>query len=223
LPNKKAYWESRSTPILPKIIVTICVNLTGTIPTDNPFYKIATGANRSIWALGLRNPYSFGVQRGTGRTYINDVGQNSWEEINQNIRAANYGWPRYEGPETDPKYVAPIFAYQHGSGNDKGCSIVGGAFYNPVTVKFPASYVGDYFFGDFCNGWIRSYDSATKQTALFASGLNLLVDIKVAADGKLYYLERGGGVLTQVIYSPRSTFSTPRKGMGEPKIILGLA
>ncbi|MBW4619896.1 MAG: PQQ-dependent sugar dehydrogenase [Cyanosarcina radialis HA8281-LM2] len=178
------------------------LNKDGTIPTDNPFYRTASGANRSIWALGLRNPYSFGVQRGTGRTYINDVGQDSWEEINQNIKAANYGWPRYEGPETDSRYVSPIFAYQHGSGNGKGCSIVGGAFYNPVTVKFPFSYVGDYFFGDFCNGWIRSYDSATKQTTLFASGLNFLVDVKVASDGKLYYLERGGGVLTQVIYSP---------------------
>jgi glucose/arabinose dehydrogenase len=178
------------------------LNKDGTIPTDNPFYATATGANRSIWALGLRNPYSFAVQPGTGLVYINDVGQDSWEEIDRGIAGANYGWPRYEGPETDPKYVPPIFAYQHGSGNDKGCSIVGAAFYNPTTVSFPPSYIGDYFFGDFCNGWIRRYDIATKQTTLFASGLNTLVDVKVAPNGKLYYLELSGGILTEVIYSP---------------------
>lgn len=178
------------------------LNKDGTIPTDNPFYTTATGTNRSIWALGLRNPFSFAVQPGTGRIYINDVGQNNWEEIDLGLPGANYGWPVFEGPETNPQYVSPIFAYQHGSGDSKGCSIVGAAFYNPATVKFPTSYVGDYFFGDFCNGWIRSYDLTTKQTTLFASGLNNLVDIKVAPNGKLYYLERTGGVLTEVSYSP---------------------
>ncbi|MEA2465301.1 MAG: hypothetical protein QOJ98_3048, partial [Acidobacteriota bacterium] len=37
------------------------LNKDGTIPTNNPFYQTATGANRSIWALGLRNPFTFGV------------------------------------------------------------------------------------------------------------------------------------------------------------------
>jgi glucose/arabinose dehydrogenase len=35
------------------------INKDGTIPWDNPFYKKATGRNRAIWALGLRNPFSF--------------------------------------------------------------------------------------------------------------------------------------------------------------------
>ena len=30
-------------------------------------------------------------------------------------------------------------------------------FYNPQMVQFPSGYVGDYFFADFCRGWIRSY------------------------------------------------------------------
>ena len=49
-------------------------NSDGTIPTDNPFFNTATGANRAIWALGLRNPFTFGFQPGTGRMFINDVG-----------------------------------------------------------------------------------------------------------------------------------------------------
>ena len=43
-----------------------------------PFFASASGVNRAIWALGLRNP-SFAIQRGTGRMFINDVGENTWE------------------------------------------------------------------------------------------------------------------------------------------------
>ena len=50
------------------------INSDGTIPDDNPFVTTATGEFRAIWALGLRNPYTFGVQPGTGRIFINDVG-----------------------------------------------------------------------------------------------------------------------------------------------------
>src|SRR5690606_19004802 len=33
------------------------LNPDGSIPTDNPFFNQATGKNRLIWALGLRNPF----------------------------------------------------------------------------------------------------------------------------------------------------------------------
>src|SRR3954471_17285805 len=55
------------------------MNTDGTIPTDNPYYNTATGQNRLIWSLGLRNPFTFAIQPGTGRMFINDVGQGSWE------------------------------------------------------------------------------------------------------------------------------------------------
>ena len=54
------------------------INSDGSIPTDNPFFNTATGNNRSIWALGLRNPLTFAFQPGTTRMFINDVGQNAW-------------------------------------------------------------------------------------------------------------------------------------------------
>jgi len=56
------------------------INSDGTIPSDNPFFNTASGANRSIWALGLRNPFTFAFQSGTTRMFINDVGQSTWEE-----------------------------------------------------------------------------------------------------------------------------------------------
>src|SRR6185369_6176783 len=73
------------------------ISSNGSIPTDNPFFTQATGDNRAIWALGLRNPFTFSFQPGAGRMFINDVGENTWEEINDGLRGSNYGWPNCEG------------------------------------------------------------------------------------------------------------------------------
>ena len=170
------------------------INSNGTIPTDNPFFNTASGNNRSIWAFGLRNPFTFAFQPGTGRIFINDVGQNAWEEINDGIAGSNYGWPNTEGPTNNPSFRSPLFAYTH----NEGCAIAGGAFYNPVTTQFPPSFVGKYFFADLCGGWIRVFDPATGLAANFASGISFPVDLKVGSDGSLYYLARGSGAVFRV-------------------------
>src|SRR6185369_12480915 len=54
------------------------INSDGSIPADNPFFNTASGDNRSIWAFGLRNPFTFAFQPGTGRLFINDVGEVTW-------------------------------------------------------------------------------------------------------------------------------------------------
>jgi glucose/arabinose dehydrogenase len=174
----------------------------GGIPTSNPFFTTATGANRAIWALGLRNPFTFTFQPGTGRMLVNDVGQNTWEEINDGISGSNYGWPDTEGPTSDPRFRGPIFWYGHGTGATTGCAITGGAFYNPPTAQFPAEYVGDDFFADFCSGWIRKLDPANGNTvADFASGVASPVDLHVGSDGALYYLARGTGSVHRITYA----------------------
>jgi len=168
------------------------INKDGTIPQDNPFYKRATGINRAIWALGLRNPFSFAIQPHTSRMFINDVGEQRWEEINRGAAGANYGWPRYEGPESNATYRNPVFAYRHGSTKATGCAITGGAFYNPTTRQLPRSYVGDYFFADLCSGWIRRLDAATGDVTGFATGLGSPMALEVSKGGGLYYLSRSG-------------------------------
>jgi glucose/arabinose dehydrogenase len=177
------------------------INKDGTIPRYNPFYKRATGRNRAIWALGLRNPFSFAVQPHSGKVFINDVGEQRWEEIDRGAAGANYGWPRYEGPESDPKYRNPVFAYRHGSTKTTGCAITGGAFYNPTTRQFPRGYVGDYFFADFCSGWIRRLDAATGDVTGFATGLANPVALEVSKGGGLYYLNRDAGSVGKIRYT----------------------
>ena len=171
------------------------INPDGSIPADNPFVATTTGQNQAIWALGLRNPFTFAFQPGSTRMFINDVGGATWEEINDGIAGSNYGWPTTEGPTADPRFRSPIFAYQHGNTPTTGCAITGGAFYNPPSTQFPSSYVGDYFFADFCSGWIRKLDPANGNTvADFASGAYGPVDLAVGPDGAIYYLTWGGPV-----------------------------
>jgi glucose/arabinose dehydrogenase len=166
------------------------------IPTDNPFFGSATGANRAIWALGLRNPFTFAFQPGTGRMIINDVGQNTWEEINEGVAGSNYGWPTTEGPTTDLRFRGPIFAYEHGGTLLSGYAIVGGEFYNPVTRTFPSAYLGDYFFADYASGWINRLDPANGNAVYaFARTGNDVFDLKVGPDGALYALARGTSFL----------------------------
>src|ERR1044071_5480901 len=87
------------------------INADGTIPTDNPFFGTTTGNNRAIWALGLRNPFTFTFQRTSGRLFINDVGEVTWEEINDGVAGSNYGWPTTEGVTSNPAFRSPLFVY----------------------------------------------------------------------------------------------------------------
>lgn len=190
------------------------INSDGTIPADNPtsFPNIAgspTGLNRAIWAVGLRNPFTFNFQPGTGRMHINDVGQGTWEEINVGAAGANFGWPTCEGSCNTPGMTNPI--YQYSSAVAAPCAITGGAFYNPTTQMFPAEFVGKYFFADFCAGWIKIIDPlsppATGTAPDAFTNISLPVDIQVSNDGSLYYLARGASTVFRVQYVGERTLT----------------
>jgi glucose/arabinose dehydrogenase len=169
------------------------INPDGTIPSDNPFFTTATGNNCAIWALGLRNPFTFAVQPGTGRIFINDVGQNTWEEINDGKAGANYGWPVVEGVGNNPSYVDPIYAYNHDA---MSSAITGGVFYQ--ATQFPAAYQGQYFFSDYLRGFIRVLNVSTHQASDFATGVPGSVDLDVGPDGALYYLSITNGTVYRI-------------------------
>ena len=174
----------------------------GSIPADNPFFNTSPGLARAIWAYGLRNPFTFAVQAGTGRIHINDVGENTWEEVNLGVAGANFGWPNSEGPDNvGAGRVAPLFTYRHsaptppGSGPGgffTGFAIAGGAFY-PASGTFAAPYRGNYFFADFIGKSIGRLDLANDNAAYaFASINDSPVDMLVANDGALLVLGRAG-------------------------------
>ncbi len=141
-----------------------------------PFYAVPpTNPNAGagdplglIWAKGLRNPWRFSFDRGTGDLYIGDVGQNQWEEVSYEPAASggglNFGWDIFEGDghcfEPDPApmcpnpptgFTMPVLEYGHG----QGCSITGGFVYRGCALP---DLAGTYFYSDFCSDFIRTFE-----------------------------------------------------------------
>jgi glucose/arabinose dehydrogenase len=100
-----------------------------------------------IWADGLRNPFRLGfdVSAPGARFRINDVGASTWEEVDDAVAGAHYGWPCREGPDphvsascTTP-FTNPVLFYNHSI----GCNVeTGGAFVPPgVWPGFDGAYL----------------------------------------------------------------------------------
>ena len=190
------------------------INAAKIIPLDNPFFASASGINAAIYALGFRNPFTFAVNPNNGQIFINDVGLNSWEEINRLQAGGNYGWGIAEGftsinPPTNlgpGSYQDPILAYPHNNGGH--AAIASGAFYNAVNgvSAFPDFFNGKYFFADFSRSFIRIFDPLTpgslvspdSSTAFIPSTISNPVDLAAAPDGGLYYIANTAGQLVKI-------------------------
>ena len=163
------------------------INPDGSIPEDNPFLDRTQGKYRAIWALGLRNPFTFAIRKTNGDMCINDIGGNSFEEVNVGVAGANYGWPLNEGPVDDPRFRSPIYTYPH-------ASVCGGDFAADDS-SWPATFRGKYFFAEYIHGWIKTLDvNHPERVETFASGLRNPVDLRFGADGSLYILLRNAWV-----------------------------
>jgi glucose/arabinose dehydrogenase len=135
-----------------------------TIPADNPFVGVG-GAQESIFALGLRNPFTMVVDQNNGGVFIGDVGSNIFEEINILQRGANFGWPNCEGPcdPFNPSFVDPIHGYADGDTtfNDEdplpnpqgGKAIFVSAVYQGT--QYNGLLTGKLIYNEFFAGWVR--------------------------------------------------------------------
>ena len=181
------------------------LNDDGSVPGDNPFVG-TVGARPEIWALGLRNPWRFGIDRATGSIWLGDVGQNRFEEVNLIRRGGNYGWRVYEGgashinPNNVPAsaFDPPVFTYAHESADPlavTGASITGGYVYRGSRVP---ALAGKYVFADFVDGRVW----ALRQQSGAVSGVEALGSVNLPASfgednaGNLYLLSLGGTVHT---------------------------
>lgn len=173
------------------------------IPPDNPFAG-APGEDE-IYAYGLRNPYRFSFDRGTGRLFLADVGQNLFEEIDLIENGGNYGWVIREGfhcfdpldPTNPPADCAttgphgeplldPVAEYDHGD----GIAVVGGFVYRGTRFK---ELAGMYVFGDFSRGFFPG-------------------------DGRLFYLDADGdlsSILELRLGDPAAPLGRYLLGLGE--------
>jgi hypothetical protein len=166
-----------------------------TTPGSNPF-KGRRGRNE-IFALGLRNPWRFSIDR--GRLFIGDVGQDTYEEVDviglERANGANFGWAAWEA---DHRYkrsvrvrnpVFPAITYRH----FPRCSVTGGH-----VVRDPAlpSLAGRYLYGDYCTGELFTFrprrPAATSR--ILPLRVPLLSSFAEDQAGHLYALSQTGPV-----------------------------
>jgi len=170
------------------------------IPTGNPFRN--GGGAPEIWAVGLRNPWRFAFDRSAGLLYIGDVGQGAWEEVDVEPASQgglNYGWRIMEGAHcysptncSSAGLVLPALEYDHSN----GCSIIGGFVYRGTQAP---TLVGQYFYSDYCSGWLRSFSYANGAVAAQTGwSLNVtlgnVLSLGEDSAGELYVLTAGGSI-----------------------------
>jgi len=163
-------------------------------PASNPF--VGKPGRDEILALGLRNPWRFSFDRGTGQQWVADVGQGAREEVNTPIvDGGNYGWRIYEGfacTNNDASlcrpgsYLSPLFDYGHGNGR---CSITGGYVYRGTRLTF---MWGTYVYGDFCSGEIFTWDG-TAQRQIADTNLDI-ASFGEDEDGEIYVVDLSGTI-----------------------------
>ena len=188
---------------------------TYTIPSTNPFRQ-TPGARPEIWAYGLRNPWRFSFDRGTGDLYLGDVGQNCWEEIDyqpaNSAGGENYGWRLNEGldgfntgnfDDCDNPLVGgttlPVAVY----GRNNGVAVSGGYVYRGS--QYPLLQ-GVYFYGDygFGNLWALKREGNTWTGALKLGGVTSLASFGEDEQGNLYLVQKNGrttGTLKRLVAS----------------------
>jgi glucose/arabinose dehydrogenase len=189
------------------------LNPDGTFPANNPFYTSPSAWRSAVWTLGLRNPFSFAFQPGTGRLFVNDVGGGLREEVNEVTAGANYGWPLTEGKfdaAQHPTFTNPLHDYERGIVGD---AITGSSFYNPaanVTRPWPASYHGKYLYTDYGSTYLKTLGPADNFSAstTFTNDLPPRpIDVEVAPlTGDVLVLTRGSegngnGALMRIAYT----------------------
>ena len=166
------------------------ITRSGGIPADNPFVGAGTASCktaptsvgttcREIFATGLRNPFRIAFDpNASGTSFrINDVGQNVWEEIDQGVKGADYGWNVREGHcantgsesncggATPAQFTDPVHDYGHST----GCASITGGAYVPNGI-WPSAYTGAYLFSDYVCGKIFALSPGGVRTD-FVTGL----------------------------------------------------
>lgn len=170
------------------------------IPASNPF--VDGGGLPEIYAYGLRNVWRFDFDVPTGRLFAGDVGQLSWEEINEIFPGGNYGWAAREGrecfdggPGCDGSFIDPLIVHDHTEAN----AIVGGVVYHGTKIP---SLTGKYVYCDAGSGyfWAATMDSLTPTPIRIHSEPRMrAVSIRLDEDGEILVAQHAAGRVLRMV------------------------
>ncbi|NNE47345.1 MAG: hypothetical protein HKN37_11890 [Rhodothermales bacterium] len=196
---------------------------------SNPFYTGTASDNQSrVWALGLRNPFRFSALRNgstdptdgdPGALFIGDVGWNTWEDLHVSKSGGeNFGWPCYEGPNTNAQYQAATPAHSSCAGvssqaappyfwhhTNSALSSPPGLTARAVAVgdfypgsKYPAAHRNRLYYADYIRQWIATAAIDASDDVFdhqeFASDAGNVADLRYdSISDYLYWVDLGSG------------------------------
>jgi glucose/arabinose dehydrogenase len=187
------------------------------IPSANPYARGVTGglgtttkARPEIWAYGLRNPWRFSLDA-SDRLWITDVGQASWEEINQvplDRAGVNFGWKAREGKHAykgaaKPRGATdPIWEFPHADGR---CAIIGGASpsvgsWSTVGAALgmrPPDAASLFYFGELCTGKVYQLAQSSKGSVTVRDlgiKLSYITSISLGLHDEMILTSLNGGI-----------------------------
>jgi uncharacterized repeat protein (TIGR03806 family) len=189
------------------------------IPVDNPFigaFDPGDDVRDEIWALGMRNPWRFSIDRETGELWVGDVGQNRIEEIDLVRPGDNLGWSIFEGNDCFRGDAAcqqggfrfPVVTYAHQNGR---VSVTGGYVYRGSALP---DLRGTYLFADFLSKEIFALTTTPqgghafeRKATMVGRGVASFAEDRA---GELYVIDLGGAIFRIDPAGPPAVDTFPR-------------
>jgi len=175
----------------------------GSIPADNPFVENME-AKKEIWTYGHRNIQGMALHPTTRELWTHEHGPKGGDEINIEIKGANYGWPlvsfgiNYNGTiltndTTRPGMIDPLHYWV------PSIAPCGMTF---VTSDLYPNWKGNLLVGALAGQQIQrlvlNADNKVIHTEVLFEGMARFRDIRQGPDGYLYVLTEGPGLFFRV-------------------------
>lgn len=89
----------------------------GSVPADNPL------PGSPVWTSGHRNVQGLGWDE-DGRMYASELGQDAFDELNEIVAGASYGWPDVEGAGGEAEgFVDPLVTWSTDEASPSGIAV----------------------------------------------------------------------------------------------------
>jgi glucose/arabinose dehydrogenase len=163
---------------------TLRINRDGTIPDDNPF------PNSLVYTYGHRNMYGIAFDD-QGHGIVTEAGEDSYDEINSQIKGGNYGWPTMQPANTpaDPlvkdSSIKPMRSYYFTKTPTQAIYYDRDKYLELKGKFIVGSFDGDLFVYKLSNDGKKLLEEIVLLTSIYPS--NNVIATAVSPNGEIYF------------------------------------